>query len=142
MGVFNNDVGRPLNKTIMVRNILKGILIVVISIVLVACGYLLNDYQKRENNDDKNKKIITITNNQNKNYDPKQAYDKFAEDNSLIMYKDEQAFDINSLQSKNCLTATVARSNDNTNGYSIEIFTFSDEELSKKCYEEQINYQK
>ena len=49
MGIFKNDVGRPSNKTIIVRNILKGIAFVVVCIALIAGGYFLNGYQNKTN---------------------------------------------------------------------------------------------
>ena len=62
MGVFKNDVGRPSNKTIIVRNALKGIAVVVIGAGLVAGGYFLNDYQKTVNTDKKDNNINTDKN--------------------------------------------------------------------------------
>ena len=65
MGVFKNDVGRPTNKSIMIRNILKVIVLIIVAVGLVCGGYYLNDYQKKADS----KKTITtkdISNNINK----------------------------------------------------------------------------
>ena len=43
MGVLKNDVGRPSNKTIMIRNILKAILVIIVAGGLFVGGYLLNN---------------------------------------------------------------------------------------------------
>ena len=58
MGVFKNEVGRPSNRTIIVRNILKGILVAVVGVCLVAVGYFLNDYKNNENDKDDKNEII------------------------------------------------------------------------------------
>lgn len=62
MGVFKNEVGRPSNNTILVRNLLKGIALVVVGAGLVAGGYYLNDYQKKDVSDNKENKKVTTTN--------------------------------------------------------------------------------
>ena len=49
MGVFRNNVGRPTNKSIMIRNILKGILVVIVVAGIFAGGYFLNGNQKKDN---------------------------------------------------------------------------------------------
>ena len=70
MSLFKNDVGRPSNKTIIIRNILKGIAVVVVGAGLVAGGYYLNDYQKKDNDDSKdNKKVVTTSKNSVKRND-------------------------------------------------------------------------
>ena len=43
MGVLKNEVGRPTNKTILVRNILKRILVVIVAAGIFAGGYYYND---------------------------------------------------------------------------------------------------
>ncbi len=63
MGVLKNDVGRPSNKTIMIRNILKGILLIVVIAVFFVGGYLLNDYQNKDTNK-QNKDDKTVINNE------------------------------------------------------------------------------
>lgn len=60
MGVFKNDVGRPTNKSIMIRNVLKGIVLIIVAAGLVCGGYYLNDYQKKNdsnNNSNANKTV-------------------------------------------------------------------------------------
>lgn len=52
MGLFKNDVGRPTNKSIMIRNILKAILVVIIATGIFAGGYFLNGNQKKEDKKD------------------------------------------------------------------------------------------
>ncbi len=67
MGVLKNDVGRPSNKTIKTRNILKGIMLIVIVILAFGIGYYFNnkkevikDAQKGQNNNTSaEKKIIS-----------------------------------------------------------------------------------
>ena len=43
MGVIKNDVGRPSNKTIKIRRILKGIAIVPVVALLFFAYYKVND---------------------------------------------------------------------------------------------------
>ena len=65
MGVFKNDVGRPSNKTIKIRTILKGILLIIVMIAIFAGGYLLNDYQNKETDKQVKKdenKVVKTTN--------------------------------------------------------------------------------
>lgn len=66
MGVLKNDVGRPSNKTIKIRRILKGILLIIVMFVIFAGGYLLNDYQNNETNKQtkKDKGKVVKTNNE------------------------------------------------------------------------------
>lgn len=66
MGVLKNDVGRPSNKTIKIRRILKGILLIIVMFVIFAGGYLLNDYQNNETNKQtkKDKGEVVKTNNE------------------------------------------------------------------------------
>ena len=62
MGVFKNDVGRPTNKSIMIRNILKVAVLIIVAVGLVCGGYYLNDYQKKTDS----KKTITTKDISNK----------------------------------------------------------------------------
>lgn len=151
MGILKNDVGRPSNKTIKIRTILKGILLIVVIAGVFVSGYLLNDYQKKEDNKkETTTKKTTTTKNNSKTYSTEEAFDKFVKDNHLITYTDDEkhsdddtaVFDINALKSINCLTATRAISDGSVDVFSVEKFTFSDEESAKKEYAEQINYQK
>ena len=48
MGVLKNDVGRPSNKTIMIRNILKAMLVITVAGGLFVGGYLLNNKKADE----------------------------------------------------------------------------------------------
>ena len=62
MGVFTNDVGRPSNKTIIIRNILKVIGFLIIIIGVFAAGYYLkgNENTKKVDNnvkEESNKKV-------------------------------------------------------------------------------------
>lgn len=53
MGVFKNDVGRPSNKTIMIRNILKVIVVIILVSLAFCVGYLFknnNSSQNKTNN--------------------------------------------------------------------------------------------
>lgn len=50
MGVFKNEVGRPTNKTILIRNILKGILVILFAAVIFASAYFLNKNQNKKEN--------------------------------------------------------------------------------------------
>lgn len=64
MGVLKNDVGRPSNKTIKTRAIIKGILLVIVMVAIFTGGYLLKDYQNKENDKqvkkDENKVVKTM----------------------------------------------------------------------------------
>ena len=46
MGVFKNDVGRPSNKTIMIKTVLKVMGLIVIIAIAFGIGYYFNDKQK------------------------------------------------------------------------------------------------
>ena len=62
MGVLKNDVGRPSNKTIAIRRILKGICLIIIIALSVGVGYYLKNAEinKKIDSNDKNteKKVI------------------------------------------------------------------------------------
>ena len=45
MGVFKNDVGRPSNKTIMIKTVLKVMGLIVIIAIAFGIGYYFNDKQ-------------------------------------------------------------------------------------------------
>ena len=47
MGVFKNDVGRPSNKTIMIKTVLKVIGLIVIIAIAFGIGYYFNDKQNK-----------------------------------------------------------------------------------------------
>lgn len=69
MGIFKNDVGRPSNKTIIVRNILKGMAFVVVCVALIAGGYFLNDCKNKENYNCVSDKEIIENNSTDNEYD-------------------------------------------------------------------------
>lgn len=48
MGVFKNDVGRPSNKTIMIRRILILVMVIVIIALAILLGYFINDNRHKE----------------------------------------------------------------------------------------------
>ncbi len=50
MGVLKNDVGRPSNKTIMIRRILKGICLIIVIALAVIAGYYLKNYKTNDSN--------------------------------------------------------------------------------------------
>ena len=81
MGVLKNDVGRPSNKTIMIRRILKGICLIIIIALAVFVGY----YLKNTNTNDKNK--ISVVKDEKKakvNIDyAKEELDRFVYGNYL-----------------------------------------------------------
>lgn len=54
MGVFKNDVGRPSNKTIKKRNILKGICLLLLLCIIGLIAYIINDWLK---DNEKNNKV-------------------------------------------------------------------------------------
>lgn len=78
MGVLKNDVGRPSNKTIMIRTILKSIAVVIVGTGLVAGGYYLNDYQNKSNKNsiEKGNQNIKVDNKKDYVYDATYDYDK------------------------------------------------------------------
>lgn len=72
MGVLKNDVGRPSNKTIKTRAILKGILLIIVMVVIFISGYLLNDYQKKKIREQIKKdenKVVKTTNEKSEELD-------------------------------------------------------------------------
>lgn len=77
MGVFKNDVGRPSNKTITIRNILKGVLLIIIAASIFAGGYALNGYQKKEDSGTKEKNIDKVDNNSSEKISNKEAQEVF-----------------------------------------------------------------
>ena len=68
MGVLKNDVGRPSNKTIIIRRILKGTLLLIIVALAFLIGYHLNG--KKENN-----KVEKKYNNSLKNESKNMSFD-------------------------------------------------------------------
>ncbi len=70
MSVFRNDVGRPSNKTIMIRSILKGICLIIVIVAVFAGGYLLNIHQDEQTDkqvkNDENKVVNTTKKSQEK----------------------------------------------------------------------------
>ena len=75
MGVFKNDVGRPSNKTIMIKTFLKVMGLIVIIAIAFGIGYYFNDKQNKNdsksgsnnsNNSNKNKTTTTAKNTSNK----------------------------------------------------------------------------
>ncbi len=155
MSLFRNEVGRPSNEIIRKRNIFKGICVLLVLVIIGLVGYILNDKGiinlSDKNSNTGNEKVVTTTkvNNIN-NYNPKEAFDKFVKNHNLITYTDSEThsddeqphYDINALKAINCTTATMAIVDGSAETYSIEIFTFSDEESAKKEFKKQSDYQK
>ena len=48
MGVLKNDVGRPSNKTIIIRNILKAVLIIILAAMSFLLGNLLTEKKSKD----------------------------------------------------------------------------------------------
>ena len=70
MGVLKNDVGRPSNKTIMIRRIFKAVLCILLFVVCYFVGYKLgNSMDKKE---DAKKEVVKITDEE-----AKELYNKF-----------------------------------------------------------------
>ncbi len=62
MGVLKNDVGRPSNKTIIIRRIFKLLGLLIVIGLAVAVGYFIKDHEEINNKQEKNdKKKITTT---------------------------------------------------------------------------------
>ena len=57
MGVLKNDVGRPSNKTIMIRRILKVILILIVVLLAVTLGGYIKDKGNNKTNEKSNAKV-------------------------------------------------------------------------------------
>ena len=75
MGVLKNDVGRPSNKTIKTRAILKGICLIVVALAFMAGGYYLNDYQKKNDKEEEPKVEMSS--------ELKAAYSKYKADENI-----------------------------------------------------------
>lgn len=88
MGVFKNDVGRPSNKTIILRRILKVVVFLVIIIGAGFIGYNLKDNDKIENNDE----VLTEENTDKENETKKLDIAK-AEEIMNDFFNDEIFFD-------------------------------------------------
>ncbi len=104
MGVLKNDVGRPSNKTIMIRKILKVTLLIILMVMVFVGGYLLKDYQnknsktetiKTEELDISSKEILDL-------YEPFTFYMHEASDEELY-FKDKVTPDDLSIEYKNRL---------------------------------------
>ena len=104
MGVLKNDVGRPSNKTIMIRKILKVTLLIILMVIVFIVGYLLKDYQnknsktetiKTEELDISSKEILDL-------YEPFTVYMHEASDEELY-FKDKVTPDDLSIEYKNRL---------------------------------------
>ena len=64
MGVIRNDVGRPTNKTIMIRRVLKLVGVLIIVLLAVLAGYYLKVMEdKNVNNKVNDSSKVTTTNN-------------------------------------------------------------------------------
>ncbi len=154
MGVLKNDVGRPSNKTIKTRTILKGILLIIIMVAVFAGGYLLNESQNKETTKqvkrDENKVVSTTKKSEKIEISAKEAFDKFVKDNHLSTYKDDEKhsvdeeprYNLDALKSINCTTATMARPDASVDVYYAEIYTFTDEISAKKEFEKQTDSHK
>ena len=154
MSLFKNEVGRPSNETIKKRNIFKGICVLFGLIIIGLVFYILNDkglFTTNEKGSKNNNEIITTTKvNTNKEYSPKEAFDKFVENNHLITYVNDEThsdddtaiFDMKALKKDNCTTATMARPDGSVDVYYAEIFTFTDENSSKNYAKGQVEYEK
>lgn len=145
MGLFKNDVGRPSNETIKKRNIFKGICVVLVLIIITLVCYIFKDdirifnsSNNKVNNNNKNDTISTtkqVTTIESKSYTPKEAFDKFAKDNNLIVRQNGEGYDMDALKSVNCNTAISAL--EKNDKYFIEILEFDDVESAYKEYERQ-----
>ena len=71
MGVIKNDVGRPSNKTIMIRKILKGLVILPIIVLLIFAYYKTNGRKNINTNTVSSKKLskYNIKNNSLSDFD-------------------------------------------------------------------------
>ena len=88
MGVIKNDVGRPSNKTIMIRRILKGVVILPIIALLAFAYYKVNGKKTVHTNTVSSKKLskYVMENNSLSDFDlflvspqTKMYYSKFLE---------------------------------------------------------------
>ncbi len=84
MGVLKNDVGRPSNKTIMIRNILKVIGVLVIIIGVFISGYYLKDNENNKTKDKNKPTIVKDAKKERVNVDEaKKELDRFVYGNYL-----------------------------------------------------------
>ena len=83
MGVLKNDVGRPSNKTIKTRAILKGICLIVVALAFMAGGYYLNDYQKKNDKEEEPKVEMSS--------ELKAAYSKYKADENIEFIRSTSA---------------------------------------------------
>lgn len=65
MGVLKNNVGRPSNKTIIIRRIFKLLVLLIVIVLAVAVGYLIKDKEEIGTKKDKNDKKEITTNIEN-----------------------------------------------------------------------------
>lgn len=120
------------------NNTLTIILIIIIAILCCVVGWLLGSkFADVENNVLNNSTSDTQenSNKEEKEIDIEKVFNSFATTKGLSIT--EEGYDKESLNSINCVTA----SNASGNGYSLELYKFSDTVSAKKYYDEQNKYQ-
>lgn len=101
MGVLKNDVGRPSNKTIMVRRILKGLVLIIVIALAVLVGYYVGDKNDKSSNKkttkkDVEKEVNITTNKQEeiKEFDKTKITTVKNKDDEVIIYVYDKKIDI------------------------------------------------
>ena len=70
MGVFKNDVGRPSNKTIMIRRILILVMVIMIIALAILLGYFINDNRHKEAKNVNSSKTTSLKTTNSKTTNP------------------------------------------------------------------------
>lgn len=76
MGVFKNDVGRPSNKTIMIRRILILVMVIVIIALAILLGYFINDNSHKETKNVNSSKTTSLKTTNSKTTNPQTTTSK------------------------------------------------------------------
>ena len=76
MGILKNDVGRPSNKTIMIRTILKGICLIIILALVAVGAYYLGNSNGENKSSNKNKTTTKQSVNKTETFDENQVTTK------------------------------------------------------------------
>ena len=84
MGILKNDVGRPSNKTIIIRTILKGICLIIILALVAVGAYYLGNSNGESKSSNKNKTTTKQSVNKAETFDKNQVTTKSDSENDYL----------------------------------------------------------
>ena len=106
MGVLKNDVGRPSKKTIMIRTILKGLLLIIVAVGIFVLGYYYND---KNNIEKKDKNTTTKVKKEEKDLslsDAEKIMYGFFDEENIFDYFDVKTFNSNTFKTAYAIIKT------------------------------------